>query len=274
MNRPFPAETPIWGVVRRLGRRAKLALRTTIKRSPVLYMPLARLRNGTNDGVDPITSASPEAVRRDTELVIEAAGSSGNTFAVIAFRLAQARPVSLAHHLHATAQVKRAVQRGIPALVIIRHPRDVATSRVIRHPPITMEEALREWCAFYEAIEPAPNVLLADFRAVTTDFGAVIRQLNRQCNTGFRVFAHTDENVARVFRIMDEVYRRRGGEDLSRMVARPTPRRDTERSVLLTHYMGPDLARLRERAENVYWRLAGSAAPVVTIRRDPSLQSG
>jgi hypothetical protein len=240
-------------------RRARLGVRATIKQSPTLYIPLARLRNGTNDGVDLVESASPEAVRRDTELVLEAAGSSGNTFAVIAFRLAQARPVSVAHHLHAAAQIKRGVNRGIPTVVIVRNPCDVATSRVIRHPPITLEEALREWCDFYQAIDVARGVLVADFTSVTADFGAIIDRVNRTFGTSFKRFEHTEANVKRVFKIMDEVYRRRGGDDQKRMVARPVPEREAERLKLVDRYLGSELGDPRTRAEELYSHLTAEA---------------
>jgi hypothetical protein len=244
------------GFTNQTNRRARLALRATIKRTPAIYLPLARLRNGATDGCDLVESASPEAVRRDTELVIEAAGSSGNTFAVVAFRMAQRRRVSLAHHLHAAAQIKRAVKRGIPTLVLMRNPRDVATSRVVRHPPITLEEALREWCDFYESIGDLPGVLLVDFNSITKDFGLAIDNLNRQFGTSFERFEHTEANVRRVFQILDEIYRRRGGADQKRMVARPAPERDAARAELVTRYLGAELTPLRRRAERNYDRLA------------------
>jgi hypothetical protein len=241
----------------RESRRAKLELRARIKRSPALYIPLARIRNGASDGMDVAAWASPEAVRNDTELVVDAPRNSGNHFAVIAFRLAQGRPVSVAHHLHAPAQIKRGAKRGIPTLVIVRNPRDFAISDVIRHPPITLEEALREWCDFYETIDALEGVLIADFRSVTSDFGEVIETLNRTFNTSFRRFEHTEANVERVFQIVDEVYQRRGYDDQKerRVVARPVPEREAERSMLADRYQSEELADLRARAESVYDRL-------------------
>ena len=49
-----------------------------------------------------------------TQMVIEGFPRSGNTFAVFAFRHAQRRDIRVAHHLHAPAQVIRAVGGECP----------------------------------------------------------------------------------------------------------------------------------------------------------------
>jgi hypothetical protein len=248
--------------LRQAARDAKLAVRSKIKRSPALYIPLARIRNGKSDGVDLAGWARPEAVRPDTELVLDAPRNSGNHFAVIAFRLAQERPVSIAHHLHAAAQVKQGVKQGIPTLVIIRNPKDFAISDVIRHPPINVQEALREWCDFYEAIDELPGVMVVDFASVTSDFGAIIDRLNQEFDRSFRRFEHSETNVERVFAIVDEVYRKRGYDDLKerRVVARPVPEREVERARLADEYCSDELAALRARAESLYKRMTANAA--------------
>ena len=48
---------------------------------------------------------------------------SASTYAVYAFQLSQARPVRVAHHLHAPAQLIEAARRGVPTLMVIREPR-------------------------------------------------------------------------------------------------------------------------------------------------------
>jgi len=56
----------------------------------------------------------------ETEVVIDGFPRSGNTFAVVAFRQAQSRRVSVAHHGHVPALAIEAHRRGVPALVLIR----------------------------------------------------------------------------------------------------------------------------------------------------------
>jgi len=101
--------------------RAKLALISRLDCSTALF-PLQTAARGHR----------ARAVDRATELVIEGFARSGNTFAVAAFSLAQPRPVRLAHHLHAPAQVLLAARMGIPCIVLVRDPVDAVASRLIR----------------------------------------------------------------------------------------------------------------------------------------------
>ena len=139
-----------------------------------------------------------------TQLVIEAFPRSANTFAAVAFQLSQPAPVRVAHHLHAPAQVADAVRRGIPVLVLVRHPRDAVTSQVIRSPGISVRGALRAYARFHERVASVrAGCQIATFEQVTGDFGAVIQALNRRYGTNFGVFHHTGEAVAEVYRMID-----------------------------------------------------------------------
>src|SRR5690606_25851367 len=114
---------------------------------PRLYLPLARRFNRTRDGHD-------RAVARDSALVIEAFPRSGNTYARFAFEQSQPRPVKLAHHLHAPAQVIAAARWNVPCLVLIRNPCDAALSFHVRAPVLSLAGALQSYTRFYRRIEP------------------------------------------------------------------------------------------------------------------------
>ena len=140
-----------------------------------------------------------------TQLVIEAFPRSANTFATVAFQLSQPAPVRVAHHLHAPAQVTDAVRRGIPVLVLVRHPRDAVTSLVIRSPGISVRSALSAHARFHERVASVrTECVIATFEQVTGDFGVVIHALNRRYGTNFGLFQHTSEAVAEVYRMIDE----------------------------------------------------------------------
>ena len=109
--------------------RAKYSGRVWLSSVPSLYLPFARIK---------YRSVPNRLVGRDTELVIEGFQRSGNTFAVFAFEMAQDRPIRSAHHLHASAQVSRAVKLGVPVLLLVRDPRDTIVSHVIREPCANM----------------------------------------------------------------------------------------------------------------------------------------
>jgi hypothetical protein len=239
----------------------KFEVRAHLKRRPMVYIPLSRLRQGTADERDPTRFSDPNAVRADTEIVIEGFYSSANTFAVVAFRLAQDRPVKMAHHLHAAAQLSAAAKLGVPTMVIIREPRAACTSRVVRHPPISLSQAMREYVDFYEEVSKRlPTSFIATFGAVTADFGAVIDRFNVRFGTSFRRFDHTAENVERVTAVIDERWKRKYGGVLIN-VARPSADRAALGTPIEAEYDASAMTGLRNRTEDLY-RSARSAAQI------------
>src|SRR5262245_16331159 len=159
---------------------------------PALYLPLVARRRAF-DG-------TRKAVGRDTEVVIEGFPRCGNSFAFAAFALAQARPVRIAHHLHAPAQVIAGVRRRLPTIVVIRRPDDAVVSLLLRKPDWEPDEAFAEYLRFYARIWPfRDGFVVATFEQVVGDLAPVVRRLNRRFGTAFAEFEHTPENVRRCF---------------------------------------------------------------------------
>jgi hypothetical protein len=230
--------------------RLAYAARTAVSAHPALYLPFARRK---------YRSESDRIADRNTELVIDGFQRSGNTFAVVAFEMSQARPVRIAHHLHAAAQIIAAVRMGVPTLVLIRDPVDTVLSHMIREPGIPARQAMSSWVGFYEAVVPLEDaVVVADFGDVTTDFGAVIREVNSRFGTSFAEFEHTEENVARCFEIIE----RRNREAYGRLVETKVPRPSAERERLKDEMRGEleadRLRPLRDRAYGLYRELLPS----------------
>jgi hypothetical protein len=214
--------------------------------------------------------------------VIEAYMRSANTFSVVAFQMAQERPVPVAHHLHAPIQLVEAARAGIPALSIVRRPGDAAASVTIRSPHVSLEQALDAYARFYECLVPyRDRCMVVPFEDVTSDLGAVIARLNERYGTSFTPFQHTDENVRAVYALIDERAGRpawapaihayvsghitmaeleaaRNGHAAhvgtvpEHRVARPSAERKARAAQVHELYQSPQLARLRERAENAY----------------------
>ena len=220
---------------------------------PALYLPWAR-RHYAGTGI--------EVVGPDTELVIEGFGRSGSTFAVDAFELAQTRPVRIAHHTHAAAQVVAAARRGIPSLVIVRHPDDATVSHMARRgiPAVT---ALRSWIRYHERVAPwRDRLLLVSFEEVTSDFGAVTRRLNERFGTGYGVFEHTKENEARVFEIIETRNRERfrtEQPERARSLARPTREREALKASFRSELEAARLRSLHARAAELYRSLVSTS---------------
>lgn len=183
---------------------------------------------------------------------------SGNTFAVLAFQFAQQAPLPIAHHLHHPAQVIRGVDRGLPSVVLIRSPEAAIRSLWLHRSGIAATRLIRQYLDFYDALERVAGAyLLADFAAVTTDFGRVTDAINGRFGTHFGRFEHTDENVAAVFAQIDRINAALGGTEYH--VSRPSPMR----RVLEPHAFTRRERRLLGRAEALYERLCGVPGAVV-----------
>jgi len=232
-------------------RQLAYATRAVISVHPSLYLPFAR-RKYRRDGENRI-------VDRGTELVVEGFQRSGNTFAVIAFEISQGRRVRTAHHLHAAAQIAAAVRMGVPTLVLARDPADTVLSHMIREPGISARQALSNWIRFYEAVVPLKDgVVVADFAEVTTDFGAVIRDVNARFGTRFAEFEHTQANVARCFELIERRNREHYGALAETKVPRPSEEREGLKAALRGELEADHLAALRGRAYDVYRSLVPS----------------
>jgi hypothetical protein len=256
--------------------RVRYELRTAAARYPSIYLRFARRTHAAGPG---------KVLGPETELVIEGFTRSGTTFAVVAFQLAQARPVRVARHLHAPAHVIAAARRDVPALVCVRAPEPTVLSQVIRDPHVTLSQALRSFASFYETMQPyRSRFVIATFEHLTSDFGAVIAAVNARFATDFDLFEHSEDNVRRCFELIE--HRSRGGrlrkvlgdfqsglvsiEDVvaalgeggqelagldERWVARPSAERDLLKAELKEAYASKALAKHRARAERAYSQL-------------------
>lgn len=261
-------------------RRARHRLRTYVSGHRLGYLAFARRK---------YTGHNVEVIGPGTELVIDGFTRSATTFAVYAFQLAQDSPVRLAHHLHAPAQLIEAARRGIPALALIREPQGAILSQLFQEPDVALPDALFGYARFYERLMPyRESFVIGEFRQVTDDFGAVIRQLNKHFGTNFAEFVHNDENVRHCFELCELretmfpgllgfesglVSRDQLPPELesSRGAARKTPaqawipsaKRERAKEALRDQWLQPSLAKLRDRAELAYQEfLAGSRVRV------------
>jgi len=265
-----PAVTPY--------RRARGRVRTWVSGHPRGYLAFARRK---------YTGHNVEVIGAGTELVIDGFTRSATTFAVYAFQLAQDSAVRLAHHLHAPAQLIEAARRGIPAVALIREPRGAILSQLIQEPDVALPDALFAYARFYERLMPyRPGFVIGEFRQVTEDFGAVIRELNKRFGTDFAGFVHSHENVRECFELCDlretmapgllgfesglltrDQLRRELGA--IRGAARqydqeswiPSETREQAKQALRDQWLQPSLARLRGRAEQAYQEFLAGGRP-------------
>ena len=235
-------------------RKAKREIVSLIGQYPRLFIPYCRLRGKNRRSL----------VEDDTEIVIEGFPRSANTFAVIAFGLAQDRRVRIASHLHAPAQVIWAVERGIPAMVLIRKPADAVLSLVMREPDISIEQGLRRYVRFYARVAPLrEQFVLATFEQVTSSFGDVIDRVNSQFGTAFAAFDHSEENVTKAFTRIEELNRKQ--EQRTRVVeltiARPSAQREELKDRLSIELEDEGVRPALSQASAVYATLTDFGRP-------------
>jgi hypothetical protein len=219
---------------------------TSAARSPALALSLARLgRYG-------------HPLSPDTEIVIEGFPRSGNSFAVAAFRLAQHRRVHIAHHLHAPGHAIAALRRGVPTLVVIRHPDEAVPEFATSKPNLSVRAILRGFVRFYEPLLPHRwGFVTARFEDVLTDFTPVIRRINKRFGTAFVEFEATRSNLDAVYSEVERDYGERKGSAPRLLHAKDDQRGGAGKDRAWTEYGRSELAVLRSRARTVYDELAG-----------------
>jgi hypothetical protein len=234
-------------------RQLRYETRCVISLSPTLYLPLARLKCNSKD-----TDGS-KVVMSDTDLVVEGFPRSGNTFVYFALQMSQPKPLKLAHHFHAPAQIMAAVRWGRPAMVIIRNPLDAVCSllqRNIQHESmITPRQALRNWIRFYKSLlSYRHGFITATFNQTTSDFGRVIQLVNEQFGTEFKLFQHNQANVAACFRAIEERNMQHfgAGKIIESSIARPSAGRALKKEHILKALNVSGLEDMRKHAAEIY----------------------
>ena len=247
-------ETEEYGLARRL----RLRTSHTLKRYPKLYLSISRQRYKPYKGPFGTGVISSEAIDRHTDVVIEGPPRSGNTFAVVAFQLAQKQTASVAHHLHAAAQVVAAAEEEVPAIVLLRRPEEAIVSNVASF-GVPMYLAFREYIQFYQdVLAVSGQFVVAKFETLISDYGIVIRRLNDRFGTRFAPFDHTQENVARCFETIDTHYKA-GSTSVKYTVARPLSARCVKKKALRARFRADRYAELRGEAARLYENLAHAA---------------
>lgn len=171
-----------------LPHRARYNFVTFVSTRPRLYYGIRRLSSRTD----------PLCIGRDTEIVIEGYPRSANSTTVYGFLDRQPKAVRVAHHKHHAAQLLRAVEWAIPAVLLVRAPRQAAISNLAlaaearersgdaKKPGLEEVDVIRSWVAFYHAVLPVlDRLVIAPFEEVTSDIGPMIRAVNTRFGADF-----------------------------------------------------------------------------------------
>lgn len=228
-------------------RTVRYEFRCWAAKYPRLYAALLKLKPNDELGA---RLAGPH-----TDIVIDAFPRSGNTFAYFAFQMSQKREMNVGHHAHAPSQFVLAERYRVPSVLIVRAPEDAVCSFVLREKVISLRQALRMWINFHESVLPYKEVIvISSFEDAITDFGAVIRKVNRKWGTDFSPFEHTAENVNACFKAIEGRNAERYGQGkvVESGVARPSPIRKKEKVELMKEIESRHMGALLRRATRIY----------------------
>ena len=240
-------QSPIDPLRRRVG-AAVWEAKTIVAEHPSFAVPLARIRG------------HGEVVDKSTDIVMEAFVRSGLSFAVAAFRLAQEpRAVRVAHHTHSPSTLIDGMRHGVPSLLLVRDPKDAVVSYAIKTPDTSLGAALRGYVRFHRALlDQRGALVVGTFEQATGDLASVIRRVNERFATSFGLFEHSEANVSRVFREIEDDWKHRGRDqdERERGVPRPSTAREEMKSRLADMYWSPEVRQARDRAKRLYGTFA------------------
>jgi hypothetical protein len=177
--------------------------------------------------------------------------SSANTFAFNV--LYCVRPdLDIARHKHVVANLKRAVDYGVPTVILFRDPDDCIPSAVSRFRP-SLSEAVQRYLYFYRYVVNGMNsdILLVSFEEMTKKVEATVRRIS-----SFAGFDFENDRLEGVEgRAKDRIRRRTKRRENTR-ISLPTEKREQKkdeiRTELVQHPQYDKLQKLYDRVKDIH----------------------
>jgi len=169
-------------------------------------------------------------IQSRTRLVIEGFPSSGNTFCLQAFLLANPSldGNDVCSHTHSPRVAMNAARRGLPCIVLIRDPRDAVSSMLQRRPGIQIGSAFRYYRKYYEGVWSVRHALtIAPFSDLVGDFSKVFERCNEYHGTQFNTGREAGISDLSVIKRIEELARNRHAGAIRELtISRPTTTRE------------------------------------------------
>jgi hypothetical protein len=218
---------------------AKMLVSARMKTHPSLFVPFAWFRE--ND--------KRVLVRPNSDLVISGYWRCANHYAAYAFILAQQRPVHVAHHFHAPAQVMLAMRWKVPVLVLIREPVGAVSSATVFLQHDDPAPFLKFYNIFYGALLPyRDRVVISEFDRTTHDFKSVIAEINERFGRDFMLYQGTPDEEERV---REMIAKDTSLHDVA-MSPLPSPEREPLKEKIRQQLLAPRCASLLKQAQRYY----------------------
>jgi hypothetical protein len=134
-----------------------------------------------------------------TDLVIEGFPRSGNTFTTFGVEQASGYELTIASHVHQPCQVKLALSRGLPTVLVVRDPVAALASYLVYDRRFSISTVIGEYCSYHRELVPyAERVLVCEFDEVTAHLSSVVNRINHRYSFKISPFDESPANVERV----------------------------------------------------------------------------
>ncbi len=190
-----------------------------------------------------------------TQICIEGYPRSANSYAVVAFKLANPNVV-IAHHLHVAAQLIQAVHQEIPAVLVVRSPAECVPSFMVFQQSENPAPYLQAYIRFHRRVYGVrSHLLVVDFQQVITDFNHIILAINRRFGTHYHLIENLSAQQERIFQRLEEINQQFfGGEEHKSM--RPDARRERLKAQLQQQVLHHPLFEEAEKWYKKFHQLA------------------
>ena len=125
-------------------------------------------------------------VNENTSLCLEGFQSSGNSF--LNALLNHLNPdIQVAHHTHSLANVRQALKKSIPVVVLIRHPLEAVSSRISRFSDNSLaDQILKEYIDYYQYIlKYQAAMIIIPFETLVGNLSTVVTTISERSNIPF-----------------------------------------------------------------------------------------
>ena len=197
-------------------------------------------------------------VRPNDELVIEGFPRSGNTFALYAFQNAQKTCLKIGNHFHSPAQFLLAKKYNIPAVLLIRNPKDAVVSLAIYQGNSDIEKLLSSYISFHDPLlKIKSSFVTAVFEEVINNMGGITNRINERFGTDFTVPDLTPDYSSKVLARIEEDRQKRlkinqdyDSSELRRTT--PSDKKNELKQGVLLKMESPKYAELLRKANDIY----------------------
>ncbi|MCG7899546.1 MAG: hypothetical protein JAY85_13955 [Candidatus Thiodiazotropha weberae] len=124
----------------------------------------------------------------NTDIVIEGFPRSANTYVAASIMVLNGDKLNIARHVHGSAQLILGIEKGIPAVLLIRNPVDAIASLKLRSPYLPSRVIIQNYIEFHKQLESyIDKLILIDFKDATNNIVSIVEYLDDYYNLSLKI---------------------------------------------------------------------------------------